>query len=137
MRIAWNKGKGKYGESGWRITQQCNSCGEDFETTKYKVDLGEGKYCSKACASRVVKNAWKGNGVGYRGLHHWVERLMGVPKICDICGIENRPAKDGRRTIQWSNRSGEYRRDLTDWQALCYKCHGQYDKELRQRKESF
>ena len=32
--------------------------------------------------------------------------------------------------------SGEYKRDLSDWAALCFKCHFAYDKPWEKRKRN-
>ncbi len=31
--------------------------------------------------------------------------------------------------IQWANKSHTYKRELTDWFALCGTCHKKYDKK--------
>ena len=72
-------------------------------------------------------NLWKGNDVGYRALHHWVDRWLGKPDVCEFC---RRSGLNGRQ-IHWANKSGNYLRELTDWIRLCFQCHFQYDKEKR------
>lgn len=62
---------------------------------------------------------WRGDNVGYRALHSWVLRHKGVAEFCCKCGA----SKD----VQWSNKSGDYRRDLNDFWALCRPCHKKYD----------
>lgn len=66
---------------------------------------------------------WRGDKVGYRALHEWVERHLGLPTRCEQCG------KDGLRSrnIHWANKSGKYLRELTDWLRLCVPCHKAYD----------
>ena len=66
---------------------------------------------------------WKGDNVGYTGLHKWVVSKLGQPTKCEHCG------KDGLtgHQIHWANKSGEYKRDITDWIRLCAKCHAKYD----------
>lgn len=66
---------------------------------------------------------WKGNDVGYRGLHTWIERKSGKPTVCEFCGMKNLIG----HKIHWANKSGDYKRDLNDWIRLCAKCHKQYD----------
>lgn len=63
--------------------------------------------------------AWKGDTVGYVGLHRWVRRMLGESYKCEQC--------NSMRFVQWANKSGEYKRDLTDWVRLCRKCHHRYD----------
>jgi len=65
--------------------------------------------------------AWKGENIGYYGLHHWVVKELGKTKFCNNCG------KNTGKT-EWANKSHEYKRDVNDWISLCVKCHRQYDK---------
>lgn len=57
----------------------------------------------------------------YRNLHEWVVRRRGKPQYCAECGSTI------AKFYQWSNISGEYRRDLNDWQRMCASCHRRYD----------
>ena len=67
---------------------------------------------------------WKGNNVGYRALHYWVQSKLGKAIKCEVCGKEwNKP-----RSIGWANVDHSYKRNLTDWISLCSTCHGQYDR---------
>lgn len=66
---------------------------------------------------------WVGDKVGYDALHSWVEKHLGKPRKCEFCGSEN------AKKFDWSNKSGLYKRNLTDWQRLCVSCHFKYDKE--------
>lgn len=72
------------------------------------------------------KNSWKGDKVGYAGLHSWVKKYLGVPHFCEHCG--NRDLK--HLQYQWSNISGKYKRIISDWQRLCCKCHKAFDRKL-------
>lgn len=67
---------------------------------------------------------WKGERVGYRGLHRWVVRELGTPKTCEFCGEEG-----NGHSMHWANKSHKYKRVLNDWIRLCVKCHRNYDKE--------
>ena len=49
--------------------------------------------------------------------------MLGKPKKCTKCGIK----KTTPKSIQWANKSKEYKRDLNDWISLCSKCHFRYD----------
>lgn len=60
---------------------------------------------------------WKGDDVGYGGLHSWVARTLGRPSKCERCGTEE------ARKYEWANISLEYRRDVSDWERLCIPCH--------------
>lgn len=110
--IAWNKGlKGfRKGCKGYMLGKHHS------EETKRKM---------RKSARRGEKNhAWRGDEVGYRSLHRWVERWLGEPQKCEFCGKE----KTTPKSIHWANKSGKYKRDLKDWISLCIKCHKKYDK---------
>lgn len=66
---------------------------------------------------------WKGDNVGYCGIHSWVKKHLGKPKRCEICGTTK------AKKFDWSNKSGNYKRNLSDWQRLCVACHFNYDKQ--------
>ena len=106
------------------------------------------RYCSRECSlSRTAvkggwnkglkgfmegeKNAtWKGDKVGYSGLHDWVYRTLGTPTRCLFCG-------ETKKNLQWANKSHEYKRDREDWLSLCAKCHARYDKRSEKLKISW
>lgn len=66
---------------------------------------------------------WKGDNVGYGGVHLWVRKNLGEPKKCKHCGIEK-----GR--FEWANKDHKYKRNLLDWLRLCPKCHRRYDRDI-------
>lgn len=66
---------------------------------------------------------WVGDKVGYGALHQWVYANLGAPMRCWKCG----KIKKNNRQIHWSNRSGEYRREKSDWERLCVRCHKRRD----------
>lgn len=60
--------------------------------------------------------SWKGPSVSYKGLHQWVRtHLENKPLVCPGCNRE--------KPLVVSNISGEYRRDLTDWEWICHRCN--------------
>lgn len=71
---------------------------------------------------------WKGENVSYRNLHRWVEKVLGKPIKCAMLDEEC----SGR--LEWSNISGQYKRDPSDWQRLCKIHHVKYDKNKRDIK---
>lgn len=71
---------------------------------------------------------WKGDKVGYHGVHSWIRKLLGKPNSCEHCGGEGR-YNGSKWSIHWANKSQKYLRDLTDWMALCVKCHRRYDRK--------
>lgn len=63
-----------------------------------------------------------GMNTEYRLTHYWVERQLGKPSLCSNCGDTS------DRRYAWANISGEYKRDVNDWERLCYPCHQRKDK---------
>ena len=74
---------------------------------------------------------WKGDDVGYDGLHDWVEKKLGKPRKCESCDTTE------AKVYHWSNKSGKYKRVLDDWQRLCVKCHFYYDLEKFGTRKTF
>lgn len=60
---------------------------------------------------------WKGDFVSYRNLHRWVIRNLGKAILCEnnINHLSTR--------YHWANKSGEYKRELSDWVELCPSCN--------------
>ena len=73
---------------------------------------------------------WKGDKVGYDALHDWVDRKKGKPIKCIKCGDKPKSAY----RIHWANKSGKYKREVSDWISLCVCCHAKYDKWWIKRK---
>jgi hypothetical protein len=68
---------------------------------------------------------WKGQEVGYRGLHYWIRRVLGIPLKCKKCGkVRTTP-----KSVQWANKSHKYLRNKKDWISLCVPCHRKYDRK--------
>lgn len=82
----------------------------------------------KAIKDSILGNKniqWKGDKVGYRGLHKWQERQLGKPNHCEFCNNDNLKP----RQYHWANKSHKYLRDKKDWIRLCVKCHKKYDRK--------
>lgn len=69
---------------------------------------------------------WKGTKVGYRALHHWVEKWLGKAYECVYCGRNKLETR-----IHWASISHKAKRDLNDFISLCVLCHKHYDGKLR------
>lgn len=65
----------------------------------------------------ISANAWKGDKAGYHAVHLWLSKHFSKPDACEQCG-----KKDFSR-LEWANISGEYKRDISDYKALCPSCH--------------
>lgn len=75
----------------------------------------------------VSNYKWKGDLVGYFGLHTWVKRTLGKASQCEDCG--------NRQIVQWANVSKEYKRNVEDWKQLCIVCHRRFDGITKFSKE--
>jgi len=74
---------------------------------------------------------WKGEEAGYAAIHDYVRARKTKPEFCERCGV--------KPPIDLANISQTYKRELSDWEYLCRKCHmdgdGRNDK-LRASTES-
>ena len=84
------------------------------------------KYTWSEKSRNSIKNEgnhnWKGSKVTYKVLHQWVRRNIKKKEICEDC--QKSPAFD------LANISQKYKRDLSDWEWLCRKCHMKKDGRL-------
>lgn len=64
---------------------------------------------------------WKGVEASLAAKHAWVVRRLGKPNKCEHCGTTK------KRMYHWSNISGSYLRDISDYQRLCVPCHKKFD----------
>src|SRR3990167_6269345 len=105
------------------INKKCLYCDKEFYVPGWRLkDENRGKYCSKTCSGKDVSKRlnlmppimvgvsnpkWKGDKIGYFGLHSWVRRNKGRPTECENCKTTIR--------LTWSNKSRHYKRNLNDW----------------------
>ena len=76
---------------------------------------------------RGEKNAnWKGDEIGYAGLHDWIESVFGKPDKCENCEKEGLTGHQ----IHWHSKEHKYLRNVFEWERLCAKCHKQKSKLL-------
>lgn len=98
---------------------KCNNCNKAL-ANKYA------KHCRECYLKYIPKGenhqSWKGNTVGYGGVHQWMRKEYGIPTKCDECGTTE------AKRYEWANISGKYNRDREDFRGLCVSCH---------RKEGF
>lgn len=113
---SWNKGlKGyKAGETHYRYGKKCS------DELKKKMSTGR-----KGITADENHPQWKGEKVGYRALHNWVENNLGKPMHCSFCN------ETQNKRYHWANISGNYYRNKFDWIRLCPKCHRGYDKNKK------
>lgn len=70
-----------------------------------------------------LHNAWKGDDIGYQGIHVWIWGKFGKASKCENLRCKNKFPK----RFEWANISGQYRRDRSDFIQLCCSCHRKYD----------
>jgi len=120
VKKEWSTGKRK---GGWKLS----------ETNKENIRKGHLGllHSNETITNMSEQNSvhWKGNKVGYRALHSWIQRKLGKAIKCSVCGKEYNGHK-----IHWANKDHKYRRILTDYFQSCSKCHGEYDKKYNLRK---
>ena len=73
-------------------------------------------------------NWWRGDDVGYKGVHKWARLNVPTTGRCQICG-------DNKKKLQIANISGKYLRRINDWLWLCVLCHMIYDNRLSNLKQ--
>lgn len=98
----------------------CETCGQNFDV---KWASRKRRFCSKSCAHIGENNpSWKGDNVGVQQVHTWVEKKLGRPDKCSKCNAVG--------NVDLANISQEYKRDFTDWEWLCRRCHMESDGRL-------
>lgn len=132
-KIPWNKGlkdynagekhpfykshhkkgsKNKISKTMKRIWQEKDWTERNKKVSKWRES---GQYAEK-------NPNWKGNNVGYDGLHSWVYRQLGKASKCS----KDENHKSTR--YHWANISRKYKRQLDDWISLCPSCHLKADR---------
>jgi len=95
-------------------------------TLEYKK---RGERISKSNMGRTPWNKDKINlNAGTDAIHIWVRKRKPKPKFCVEC--KKVPPRD------LSNISGEYKRDVNDFEWLCRKCHMTKDGRIKSIKEN-
>ncbi len=117
----------------------CENCNKKFFNA-YGLGLKQWtlrRFCSKKCFGKInsekIKDRaenkhpkWKGDFVGYFGVHDWISKHFGQPTKCEVCGMD-----DATRKYHWANLSGKYLRDRNDFKRMCVSCHRKYDNLIK------
>lgn len=65
---------------------------------------------------------WKGEDVGYMGIHNWLYTNYGQPDCCEFCN------KTDEKKYNWAKKIDcKYERKRENYIRLCRKCHHKYD----------
>ncbi len=125
------------------MKKECKQCGDEFERPPCHI----GKFCGMSCYGKSKKGfrgakatefkkgentgeehpLWKGDDVGYQGVHKWLIRKLERATSCKYCY--------SKENVHWANNSGEYKRALDDWTQLCQVCHWKFDGITKLEKE--
>ena len=92
---------------------RCKSCSNRFR---------KGKYIYNSTQINEKHKLWKDDKVTKKPLHIWVKRRKTKVEICENC-------KD-KPTYDLANISGEYKRDINDFEWLCRSCHMKRDGRI-------
>lgn len=144
-----------------RVTLACPICSKIFEVGEYRLKSGIIICCSRSCGTTKSKTGWerppisdetkkkiastlkefyknpedtpkwKGDNVGYFGIHDWLTKHYGQPIGCEVCGLD-----DPNRQYYWANLSGAYTRDRFDFKRMCPPCHKKYDNKMKKIREN-
>lgn len=119
------------------VEMRCSVCNKEFKKAKSLTNHfrwhNNPKYKNfQSSIRRIISikqmnennSNWKGDKVEYHGLHNYIKSHFPKPKKCSRCH-KNPP-------FDCANISGEYKRELSDWEWLCRRCHmikdGRMDK---------
>ena len=128
----------------------CLFCGKKFIRWICQVRDERKVKCSRLCNNRwnmkhrdqtgEKNRMWKGGitkkyykkhprilSNSYSAIHRWLHRRIKKPKFCECCMTN--PPRD------LANISQKYKRDLSDWEWLCRRCHMTKDNRLLKVKE--
>lgn len=112
---------------------ECFNCGNKKYYKPFKIKNQKYFFCNRGCQTEYMKkigypNAikeekhhnWKGEKVGYGGVHLFLKKKYPKPKKCEEC--------NQTRKVDLSNISGKYLRNIKDFKWLCRSCHQKYDR---------
>lgn len=127
------------GQKPWnydRIQVICKSCKIQFSVSPSRVKK-KGNFCSTDCSNNFnsVKGKgnynWKGDDVGYSGIHVWIREKFGNAKTCEnkLREILKFPCSKTSQIFQWAmiHEKG-YKRKRENFMMLCVSCHSKYER---------
>lgn len=87
------------------------------------------QYAKGAVRLKAEKHhSWKGNKVGYWGVHRWLRQTFGPAREynCHYCT---------KHALDWANKDHKYSRNKKDYFPLCRSCHLKYDFTLERKNK--
>ena len=67
---------------------------------------------------------WKGDEVGYHGLHGYLKRHNPKPENCQFCEKKT-------NALDLANIDGVYKRDMKHFKYICRSCHNSFDGKVK------
>ena len=105
-------------------------CGEKCTVKGILLTLGKTRSCRCLMRETTKKRKmgannpmWAGDNVSNTALHAWVKRNKPYKELCEKC-LTNKP-------YDVANISGDYLRDINDFEWLCRRCHMESDGRLK------
>ena len=122
--VPWNKGKHHSPETCDKIRIKLIG-NKNFlnkqHTEETKEKIRNSNYHKNIKGRKGSENYyWKGDDAKYGSIHGWVNKNFNLPKKCELCGCTD-------KKLEWSNKDHKYKREISDWQAVCRSCHRRYD----------
>lgn len=115
--------------SHWRGgPPHCSDCGKQISRGGHnrcikcygKTHIGKYNVAKRPeVREKISRAVFKGDDVGYSGIHMRVRSVLGIPHECAYCGSND--------YVQWASISHKALRDINDYFPLCLKCHQIYD----------
>ncbi len=109
----------------WNGSIRCKRCA--YKSLKGWKHTKETKDKLRIAKLNEQNPMWKGNGVSLTALHTWIKARKPKPKFCERC--------NKRKVYDLANISQEYKRDVSDYEWLCRKCHMEGDGRLEKLRE--
>lgn len=74
---------------------------------------------------------YRGDDVGYIGIHRWLIKTFGHAKKCKKCGLVGSRVNN-KWTVHYAKKEGkDYQRKRENFTELCTKCHTEYDDIIK------
>lgn len=127
------------GRNNQRVELICQFCGNKYELPPSQAKVS--RHCSRKCHNTVISREWKHSGensplwkgdkVGYHGMHGWHLKNWVKSGICEHCKLIKK--------TDWAQKKGQplVRGDKTKWLELCRSCHTTYDGKVKYLRKTY
>jgi len=106
----------KFDCAGLIAKKVCKDCGKQVSQKAIRCKSCAAKFIIKFQPHKLKESPT------YKTLHKWIRRHLPKPNKCPDCGEHKR--------LDVHNTNREYKRDLSDWQYKCRRCHMLNDNRL-------